>query len=318
MQQHGITMILALAGLLMLFVLPVSAATTTQDEVLYQTTFATDPGWTTNSPHSYYWVPEKGVYHYSIEPGNGGNAYIQIPDYPGGSFTLEFDVTPTSTPDGTTFRLGFSTQQMDRTKGTIALSEFTNGKYGKIMSIRAVTPGNRLVEVTSQAFSYGKKTGVYPSQDTTSNAPTVNFVDNHTYHVTLKYDDPTTTLSMQVIDKTAISNLWGYYIDTTDPLRGMNYLVVGTVGDYSTPVGSADGYIDNVRLTIPVTVTVTSTPPTTAGTPVTMSTTPQALKTTIQQTAAAPASTTASPIPLIIPLAAAGIALLAVVSKKCR
>ena len=290
----------------MLCTLPAHAATTTQNQVLYQTTFTTDPGWTTNSVHSFYWVPDKGVYSYSIEPGNGGNAYIRIPDYYGGSFTLDYDVTPTNTEDGTTFRLGFSTEQMDRTKGTIALTEFTNGKYGRLMWIRAVTPSNRLVEVSSQANSYGTKTG----------APTVNFVDNHTYHVTLEYDDAQTTLTMHVIDKTAITNVWNYFLNTKESLRGMSYIVIGTVGDYSSPGNVAEGYIDNVRLTVPVPVSVTETPAATVTTIV-----PATARTTAKTTAppASIATTTpASPLPPALPVASAGLALLAVLYGRNR
>jgi len=296
-------MILAVAGLLVLAITPVPAATITQDQVLYQTTFTTDPGWTTNSMKSFYWVPDKGVYSYAIEPGNGGNAYVQVAGYPGGSFTLEYDVTPTSTPENTAFRLGFSTQEMDRTKGTIALSEFTNAKYGRLMWIRAVTPSNRLFEVSSQANSYGEKTG----------APTVNFVDNHTYHVTLDYDDDQTTLTMRVIDKTAITNLWSYYLTTKESLKGMSYIVIGTVGDYSAPGNYATGYIDNVRLTIPKTVTV---PDTTIAvvTPSPLTHTP--MMTTAPTTAAE--ESPASPLSPIIPVAAAGIALAAVTFARTR
>ncbi len=303
MQKAVLTTILILTGMLAVLFPPVAAATTTQEEVLYQATFTTDPGWITNSPKSYYWVPDKGVYYYSIEPGNAGKAYVQVPNYNGGSFTIDYDLTPTNTEQDTAFRLGFATQEMDRTKGTIALTEFTNAKYGKLMWIRAVTPSNRLTEVSSQQNSYGEKTG----------APTVNFENNHTYHVTLEYDDKETTLTMRVIDKTAIANLWGYYIDLKEPLRGMKYIVIGTIGDYSAPGHYAQGYIDNVRLAVPKTVTVTDTtiavtnPPTLTHT---------SMKTTVPTTAAE--ESPASPLSPIVPVAAAGIALLAVLYGRQR
>ncbi|HPD75476.1 MAG TPA: hypothetical protein PKZ65_05405 [Methanoregulaceae archaeon] len=296
-------MILAVAGLVFFAIPPVAAATTTQEQVLYQATFTNDPGWTTNSIKSFYWVPDKGVYAYSIEPGNGGNAYVQVAGYQGGSFTLEYDVTPVSTPANTAFRLGFATQEMDRTKGTIALSEFTNAKYGRLMWIRAVTPSNRLFEVSSHANSYGEKTG----------APTVNFVDNHTYHVSLEYDDEQTTLTMRVIDKTAIATLWSYYLNTKDPLKGMSYIVIGTVGDYSAPGNSATGYIDNVRLAVPRATTAPDTP-VSFTTPPTITHTP--IKTTVPPTTAE--ETPASPVSPLIPVAAAGLALGAMLFARNR
>ena len=305
MLKKSLTIIFALAALLVLIIQPAAAATTTVEDVLYQATFSNDPGWTTNSAKSYFWVPDKGVYSYSIEPGNAGKAYVEVPNYEGGSFTLDYDVTPTSTEKDTAFRLGFSSQEMDRTKGTIALSEFTNGKYGYLMWIRAVTTSNRLVEVSSHQNSYGEQTG----------APTINWVDNHTYHVTLEYDDEELTLTMRVIDKTAIANLWGYYLKLKDPLRGgMKYIVIGTIGDYSTPGHYARGYLDNVRFSVPKTVTTTDTP---VSTLTQVGTTRTTARTTAPPTIAEE-TTPASPLSLAVPIAAGCIALFVVMYGSKR
>ena len=60
--------------------------------VIYQTSFTSDPNWLTNNPSTNYWDPNKGMYHFSIEPSTGGYAYTPV-DYERGSFTLEYDVT---------------------------------------------------------------------------------------------------------------------------------------------------------------------------------------------------------------------------------
>lgn len=289
-------MVLAFCAFLSLLVLPVSAEEQVQDVVIYQTTFTTNPGWITNSPRTYYWVPEQGIYHYEIEPSSGAYAYIDV-DYPNGPFTLEFDLTPLETVDRSAFRLAFSTKEMDRTKGTIALSEFTNGKNGRLMWIRAVTPSNKLYEVSSDSFSYGEKTG----------AKRVNFVDGRTYHVVLQYDDVRTTLTMRVIDKPTNNEIWGYFLNVNEDLKGMSRIVIGPVGDYSNMGPVAKGYIDNVRLTTVRTVTVTTTGVTTVPTeePTPLTT---VKKTTRPTTPPPPTPTPESPLPAGVALAAAGLA----------
>ncbi|OPY38744.1 MAG: hypothetical protein A4E35_00530 [Methanoregula sp. PtaU1.Bin051] len=296
MVNRTVIVILILAAGLILAIPPAFAEEQVQDVVIYQTAFSGDPHWTTNSPRFFYWVPEKGIYHYAIEPGSGANAYVEV-DYKQGPFTLEFDITPTNTPEHSSFRLGLTSEEMQRTKGTVALAEFTNWKYGNLMWIRAVTPSNKLFEISSESYSYGAKTG----------APTVNYADNRTYHITLQYDDVRNTLTMRVYDKTAGSQIWTYFLTLNEALRDMNRIVIGTIGDYSATGVIAEGYIDNVKLTTQQTVTVTTqpTPAVTTQAPVTTRTT---VKKTTQPTPAAPVDTTPeSPLSPALGLAAVGI-----------
>lgn len=245
-------MVLFLAAGIFLFVQPVMAETQVQDKTVYQTSFTTDPQWTTNSPRSFYWVPEKGVYHYAIEASSGAYAYKEV-DISSGPFTLEFDVTPQNTEDNSAFRFGLTGADMLRTKGTVALSEFTNSK-GRLMWIRAVTPSNKLYEVSSYSFSYAEKSG----------GKTVNFADNTTYHVVLSYENERDTVTMRVTDKKTGSEIWGYFLNVNEPMKNMDRIALGPLGDFSAPGIVAEGYIDNVRLSTQV--TVESTPATTATT----------------------------------------------------
>jgi hypothetical protein len=110
-------------------------------KVIYQTSFSSDPLWTTNVEHStnYYWDPNLGMYHFSIEPSTGSYAYTPI-DYERGSFTFDYDVILTRVDDGATFRFGLSGSEMDPSKGPNVLSIFTNTKYGQIMWLHLVMP----------------------------------------------------------------------------------------------------------------------------------------------------------------------------------
>lgn len=274
------------AGFLVLAVPLVYAETLVRDTVVYETTFTTDPNWITNGPRSYYWVPDKGIYHYAIEPGTGGYAYVGVADAEG-SYTLEYDVTPTSTVENSAFRFGYTTKEMDRTTGPVIMSEFTNGKYGRLMWLRAVTTSNKLMEISSQAFSYGEKTG----------APTVNFEDNRTYHVVVQFDDQRDMLTMQVADKAKDTELWGYFINTKEDMKGMDRIAIGPLGDYGDNGPVAEGYIDNVRLTFKKTITVTDTPMTGTTTLAGETFTHTPVKTTtLPATVAEPASTPQSPL----------------------
>ncbi len=92
--------------------------------------------------------------------------------------------------DGATFRFGMAGSEMDPSKAPNVLTLFTNtqAKYGQIMWIHLVTPGSKLMEVSSQTSS---EPGAY-------NGPTVKYELNKTYHISVKYDDDHKTLSMKV------------------------------------------------------------------------------------------------------------------------
>lgn len=69
-----------------------------QDLTLYESDFATDPGWTTDQAQNYYWDSNNQAFHATTVncqsgPGPTRYAYTQV-NYSGGSFRLEFDLNP--------------------------------------------------------------------------------------------------------------------------------------------------------------------------------------------------------------------------------
>ncbi len=244
MKIYSTVMIVSVMAAIVLIVCPIQAQSGDSQNMLYQTAFSTDPHWTTNNPRSDYWDSNNGMYHFAIEPSTGNYAWVPV-EYDGGSFTLEYDLILEQVDDGATFRLGFSGPEMDRLKGPNALTEFTTTKYGKIMQLHMVTQSARLNDVTSESASY--------------NGPTVNYVTNITYHVMMIYDNDKTTLTERVTEKTTGKPVWSYYVNTWEPLKFMDRIYIGSVGDYGTTYKYAIGYIDNVRLYMPVTVTKTPT-----------------------------------------------------------
>jgi hypothetical protein len=266
-------------------------------KVIYQTSFITDPNWITNNPSTNYWDPNQGMYHFSNEPSTGGYAYTPV-DYERGSFTYEYDMILTRIDEGATFRFGLSGTEMDPSKGPSVLSMFTNAKYGQIMWLHLVTPGGKLIEVNSQQAAVEMGPNAY-------NGPTVLYEVNKTYHVTVNYDDPSKTLSMKVKDWITGREIWSYYLNTAETLNGMNRIYTGSKGDYGMMGIYAEGFIDNVRLTVPVAVTaseVTRAPSITT----TPSKTPATKLTTAVPTAY-PTDTPTSPSAVVLAIAALGI-----------
>jgi hypothetical protein len=271
--------------------------------VLYQNSFSTDPQWVTICPNYYYWDPGLEMYHFSIEPSTGCYAYAPVNNYEGGPFTFEYDVILNSIDEGTTFRLGFSGADMDPLKGPNVLTEFTNAKFGQIMWLHLVTPGNKMVEVNSES---GDTLSSGPSA---YDGPTVKYELNKTYHVTVNYNGDQRVLSMKVNEKTSGKEIWGYYVNTGEDLRGMKRIYLGSIGDYGMMGIYAKGYIDNVRLTIPATVTATpdltaAVTGTTAPLVATPMTTPKPI---ITQLTPYPTTTPASPLTGITAVAALGV-----------
>lgn len=217
--------------------------------VLYQTSFSTNPDWTTNNPTSDYWDPTEGAYHFQIEPSTGNYAYSPDINYKDGSFSLEYDVTLERVDDGATFRLGFSGTNVDFNKGPNVVTEFTNNKFGRIMILHVVTQSARLEEVTSYTGSYG--------------GATVKYDLNTTYHVQVDYNEDTDVVTETVTNKATGSQVWSYYVSTREGLKDMKRIYIGSVGDYGTMNIYATGWIDNVRLTSTGTAAVSTSAPTT-------------------------------------------------------
>jgi hypothetical protein len=227
-------------------VIPVQADSdgSTSPKVIYQTTFSSDPRWTTNSPSSDYWDPSTGRYHFSIEPSTGNYAYTTINNMEG-DFTFEYDVVLDRVNDGAAFRFGVTGAEMDFNKGPNVITMFSNGKHENIMSLHVVTTGSKQMEVNSQSDDE------LTSGTIAYKGPTIRYELNKTYHVTVNYDEVSTTITMRVSDKATGKEIWAYFIKTVERIRGMNHLYLGSRGDYGNMNIYARGYIDNVRLTQP-------------------------------------------------------------------
>ena len=140
--------------------------------------------------------------------------------------------------------------------------------------------------------------------------PTSKYEVNKTYHVTVNYDDITKILSMKVRELQSGKDIWNYFIQCGENMKGLNRLYLGSKGDYGMMNIYAQGYLDNVRLTVPaggsaLTETpVVTIPVTTAQIPVTPTKKP-----TPKLTVPTPYPTTTpqSPSSGILPVVALGV-----------
>ena len=259
MKKTAILWTLCLLALAASLILPVQSAEVSEKVILYQTDFSTSPDWTTNSPSYYYWDPALQAYHYQTEGATNGYAFIPV-SYDGGSLFLEFDVTPVSTRKDGAFRFGITSDEMDITQGTVVLSEFENGKYGPLMGIKVIDQNNHLHEVTSWSGSYCGDL---------KNCDTVEFSNNVTYHVVMRYNDDLQNADIRVTEKESGNLVWGYYVVISQDLQFLNRLAITSKGDYAQH-NTAEGYLDNVEL---YTYRIVTTTPTPTPTPTTIATT---------------------------------------------
>ena len=246
MNTRTILLTLIVAACCLLVVQPIQAQSTEDQSTIYQTSFASDPRWITNTggaSSNYYWDPNMGIYRFSIEPSSGSFAYTPVV-FDSGSFTLEYDFLLTRIDEGATFRMGLSGDEMDFNKGSNVVSMFTNAKYGQIMWLNMVSPGNKHEVVNSQSAATEMGPDAYKG-------PTAKYDLNKTYHVTVNYDDNTKVLSMKVKELQSGKDLWGYFIQCGENMKGLNRLYLGSKGDYGVQNIYAQGYLDNVRLTVP-------------------------------------------------------------------
>ena len=231
-----------------LIVYPSYAADT--KTTIYQTQFSDDSGWTTNNPSNNKLNTTMGRYQFSIEPSTNSYAYVKV--LVNKSFTLEYDVNITKMDEGATFRMGLADYHMDINRGPIALTMFNTGKYGNLMSLRIVSPGNFLQEINSQGGAIGV--------DNAYMGNTARFSLNKTYRVTLSFNQDTHIMTMKVADFSLGKEVWGYFIKVSDNMNGLDRVYMGSVGDYGQSNVYATGYIDNVVVSTGLNVISTPTP----------------------------------------------------------
>lgn len=215
---------------------PCSAAPADDGSVLYSTDFTNAEGWITNSKDRFYPEIETGRYHYLLEGGTGGYSAYTLPQKVNGQFTLEFDVTPEKTDDGSSFRFGIGTDKKDSQRGPLLMVELANKKDGRLFYLKTVSKENSLNLVGS-------------SPSTGSSGATVRFEDNTTYHVKLTYYAADSRASIVVQQQGSPDVIFTASAPVSGKIEDLTNLYLTAIGD-GTSGPQAEGYIDNIKLTL--------------------------------------------------------------------
>ena len=211
-------------------------------QVVYQTDFSTDPGWTTDQPQSYYWNQPAGsyfVHNTNTYPGYYPNRYAgKTMDQPDGSFELQWDiqVTQCDWSAGLYFGLWDSSLQEPGQAG-----EF-------IMAVIGRSDGGRVITLTVGANGIGAEAGTAWQTNPWSL--------NKWYTFKISYDSDTKVANLEVFYRDTAQQIWSNTLAVpgggfTKDLEflGSNLGMVGSHG-YSgiNPGAVLNANLDNVVL----------------------------------------------------------------------
>jgi hypothetical protein len=226
-------------------ILSVAATATVNGwQVVYQTDFSTDPGWTTDQPANYYWDTASQTYHIQPEhhyPGYQPSRYAyKLLDEPvAGSFELQWDIKPTRCD----WSIGMYFGIYDNTL------TFYGAASGHFILAVAGNPdaGHLWALVVRGAGGYAEVPG----------SGTWNF--NQWYTCTVTYDAGTQMMTFDVRNRGSASSIWTCTILLPGGLTNdLKYLGTssGPMGENGTypgvnPWAVAEAYIDNVVLLVP-------------------------------------------------------------------
>lgn len=200
--------------------------------IVYETDFSSDPGWLTNNTSKFYWYSEQEMYHYRVTDAANEYAYITVP-YPGTSFCMEFDVLPTSTEWCGNSRFGLGDQDMDVSKPSTIFMQYHWDSEGW--------------HAHSVALGVG---GVGGGGD-------VWFYDGIWYRNVLRYDAIDHTLDLTITLRDTGEKIRECTLSALGDYAAMDRLYISSKGDSGCPGQSAEGYIDNVVLSVePVQVAI--------------------------------------------------------------
>jgi hypothetical protein len=100
-------------------------------QIVYQSDFSTDPGWTTNAPQNFYWNQAAGNYYFKRQNGSEQYSYKSIAYDPDASYCLEFDAYLTRCDWAASFFLSLSDSDMHINSPTTWQVSYHNVDQGK-------------------------------------------------------------------------------------------------------------------------------------------------------------------------------------------
>ena len=218
----------------------VGTATANGWQVVYQTDFSNDPGWTTDQPANYYWDAASQTYHIQPEhhyPGYRPSrfAYKLLPESVG-SFDLQWDIKPTRCDWSIGIYFGIYNE-------TLRNGDFIGGWLGNPDRGHMWDAG-------------GSGVGGW----VTMGSSYAGWAFNQWYTCNLTYDAGTQMMTFDVRVRGSASSIWTCTILLPGGLTNdLKYLGTssGPMGENGTypgvdPWAVAEAYIDNVVLLVPL------------------------------------------------------------------
>jgi zinc protease len=197
-------------------------------QVVYQSDFSTDPGWTTNAPQNFYWNEAGGNYYFKRQNGSEQYSYRAITYDPGLAYRLEFDACLTRCDWAADLFLSLIDPDMHIASATTWQVSYHNVDQGK----------------TASLIYYDSGGGIYHP----GGAQPAPFELNTWYHTVAVYDPAAGTLSLQVTKVSDGSPVGGQELTGVGSFAGVDRLSISAVGHTYAPGAIAEGYIDNLVL----------------------------------------------------------------------
>ncbi len=203
-------------------------------QVVYQTDFSIDPGWTSNSSENYYWDPSDGTYYANqINIDGGGNYSYYDTGHDGSSFRLEWDINIFYTEYGSDLGFGLFDTDLNTENESFVRLIFTNGNKGRttLLMWNGLNNSGYVEEILKQ-WTLGTW-----------------------YNVILEYTSVTNSLTAEVRQRDTGQQYMSLYaadVGSFDVDMGL----VGTSnvreGVFQVPGAHSSGKFDNVTFTVPV------------------------------------------------------------------
>jgi prepilin-type processing-associated H-X9-DG protein len=177
--------------------------------------------WIASNRSYCYYDSHQHAYHYKLQDGADNYAYLQLPVT--GSFRLEFEVLPTRTDWGGNLRIGLWNQLIRYDKPSNIQVHFNVDANGSHIHLQ------HLGEGSSSAVDTGP------------------FVDGNWYRISLEYSAEQHIANLTVKNLASDETVTGYVSDVQGLIE-LSRIALSSVGDYSYPGKSAEGYIRNLQL----------------------------------------------------------------------
>ncbi len=198
--------------------------------VLYNTDFSTNPNWDTNNSSRYHWDSSTKTY-YTENYTNSGNWATTTVNYSGGSFQYTVDVMPTERDTGDVC-FGLFDQNRNSNSNIGEKAYVLLGGYSPVVYLIAVSQTGSVCESTKGTMQVNKW-----------------------HSITVTYDAITKKISIEVKRDGQSVLSWSGIISGGFS-SSLDYLGVSMNGSWSTSGRFEKAFIDNVKLSSPVTLSL--------------------------------------------------------------